>query len=234
MPSSTASATPRTALPSTARPCANHRKTPASVENLTTTPPSEPLKWSTAAAVRDHRNAVRDRSERCPQSIGITVRIRRNPHRDDARQRVAVIGIARQRLHVGDELAALAVLEGGGNADLDAELVGPVRLAFADALHLGSVQAVDLGTALPTLLVAHSQRQAQQRCELRFEPGITFDLAGNVPDDAAHVGVELAQSPVGAVELASMGVTLMPNELELADPRVRLAQLHAELFGQLH
>jgi hypothetical protein len=93
MPSSTASSTPRTALPSTARPCANHRKIPASVENLTTTPPSEPFKWSTGAAVRDHRNAVRDhrnavrdhrnavrdRSERCPQSIGITVRIRRNP-----------------------------------------------------------------------------------------------------------------------------------------------------------
>src|ERR1700722_13957571 len=83
MPSSTASSTPRTALPSTARPCANHRKTPASVENLTTTPPSEPLKWSTAAAVRDHRNAVRDRSERCPQSIGITVRIRRNPQMEE-------------------------------------------------------------------------------------------------------------------------------------------------------
>src|ERR1700691_3441926 len=81
MQSSTASSTPRTALPSTARPCANHRKTPASVQNLTTTPPSEPLKWSTGA-VRDHRNAVRDRSERCPQSIGITVRIRRNPQQD--------------------------------------------------------------------------------------------------------------------------------------------------------
>ena len=139
MPSSTASCTPRTALPSTARPCANHRKNPASehelvcaawgprrdracrrargrqgryapltrwpedgpsltataragtrrvrvgaegwcrsnqrmgrelvstwwtsVKSLTPTPPSEPLKPSTGAAVRDHRNAVRDRSE---------------------------------------------------------------------------------------------------------------------------------------------------------------------------
>src|SRR3984893_3898937 len=63
MPSSTASSTPRTALPSTARPCANRRKNPASVESLTLTPPSEPLKLSTGATVRDHRNAVRDRSE---------------------------------------------------------------------------------------------------------------------------------------------------------------------------
>jgi hypothetical protein len=34
-----------------------------SVKDLTPTPPSEPLKPSTGAAVRDHRNAVRDRSE---------------------------------------------------------------------------------------------------------------------------------------------------------------------------
>jgi predicted transposase YbfD/YdcC len=33
------------------------------VKGLTPTPPSEPLKPSTGAAVRDHRNAVRDRSE---------------------------------------------------------------------------------------------------------------------------------------------------------------------------
>src|ERR1700675_3452744 len=63
MPSSTASSTPRTALPSTARPCANRRKKPPSVKGLTPTPPSEPLMLSMGATVRDHRNAVRDRSE---------------------------------------------------------------------------------------------------------------------------------------------------------------------------
>src|SRR5216683_1666034 len=76
MPSSTASCTPRTALPSMARPCVNHRKNPPSVASLTPTTPSEPLKPSIGAAVRDHRNAVRDRSESlsainrntCPQS----------------------------------------------------------------------------------------------------------------------------------------------------------------------
>ena len=30
---------------------------------------------------RDRRNGARDRSERCPQSIGITARNRRNPQR---------------------------------------------------------------------------------------------------------------------------------------------------------
>src|ERR1700686_3707025 len=63
MPSLIASSTPRTASPSTARPCAKHRKNPPSVESLTPTPPSEPLKLSMGATVRDHRNAVRDRSE---------------------------------------------------------------------------------------------------------------------------------------------------------------------------
>lgn len=48
--------------------------------------------------------------------------------RDHRCQRVAVIGIAGQGLHMGNELAALAVLEGGGNADLDAELVRPMAL----------------------------------------------------------------------------------------------------------
>jgi hypothetical protein len=83
---------------------------------------------------------------------------------------------------MGDELTALAVLE-SGNADLDAELVRFVRLALADALHLGRVQAVDLGTALSALLSAHPPRQAQQPGEFGFEPGIAVDLAGNVPDD---------------------------------------------------
>src|SRR5258708_7522343 len=76
MPSSAVSCTQRTALPSTARPCANHQKNPPSVASLTPTTPSEPLKPSMGAAVRDHRNAVRDRSESlsainrntCPQS----------------------------------------------------------------------------------------------------------------------------------------------------------------------
>src|SRR6266849_1500503 len=63
MPSSTASCTLRTASPSTARPCANHQKNPANVASLTPTTPSEQLKPSMGAAVRDHRNAVRDRSE---------------------------------------------------------------------------------------------------------------------------------------------------------------------------
>src|ERR1700693_4921692 len=102
MPSLIASSTPRTASPSTARPCANHRKNPASVESLTPTPPSEPLKLSTGATVRDHRNAVRDRSEslsaidrnHCPHSSeSATYRdtsIDRGAWRTDSRRRLEI------------------------------------------------------------------------------------------------------------------------------------------------
>ena len=65
----------------------------------------------------------------------------RSPHRrDDLGQRVAVIRIAGQRRDVGDELAAARMLDRRGDADLDAELIGPVRLSLADAFHLGRMQ----------------------------------------------------------------------------------------------
>src|SRR5258708_4750904 len=135
---------------------------------------------------------------------------------------------------MGDELAALAVLEGGGNADLDAELVRLVSLALADAFHFGSMQAVDLGAALPAFLLAHPPAKAEQVSEAALEPMVAIDLAGNVADDAAEIGLERAQSPVGALELLGMGVTLMLDQGELADPRIGLPELHAQLFGQLH
>ena len=68
--------------------------------------------------------------------------------RNYGRQRVAVVRVARQRLGVGDELAALGAMERGGERDLDAELVRPMRLAFADAFDLGRVQRIDLLSAL--------------------------------------------------------------------------------------
>src|SRR6267154_2771984 len=124
--------------------------------------------------------------------------------RDDASQRMAVIGLAGQRLRV------------------------------ADALHFGRMQAVDLGPALSSLLGAYAARQAQQMSERRLQPAIAVDLAGNVADDAAKIGLERAQSPVGALELLGMSVTLMLDQGELADPRIRLPQLHAQLFRQLY
>jgi len=110
---------------------------------------------------------------------------------------------------MGDELAALAVLEGGGNAHLDAELVRPMGFAFADAFDLRRVQGVDLRPALTLLLLAHAPRQRQQLCERHFEPAVTLDLAADVADDAAELGAQLLEHPVGAVELLGMGIALL-------------------------
>src|SRR6266571_4603475 len=68
-------------------------------------------------------------------------------------------GIAGQRLHMSDELAALAMLEGGGNAHLDAELVRPMGLALADAFDFRRMQGIDLRPALMLLLLADAPRQ---------------------------------------------------------------------------
>ena len=57
--------------------------------------------------------------------------------RDHGCEGVAVIRVARQRLGVGDELAAPGAIEGGGERDLDAELIRTMGLALADAFDLG-------------------------------------------------------------------------------------------------
>jgi hypothetical protein len=43
---------------------------------------------------------------------------------------------------MGDELAALAVPEGGGDAHLDAELVRPMGFALADAFDFRRMQGI--------------------------------------------------------------------------------------------
>ena len=109
---------------------------------------------------------------------------------DDGTERMAVIRVAVQRLGVQHELPALGRGDRGGDRDLAAELVGRAGLAFADALHLGRVQRVDLRPALTLLLMANTQRQIEQRAEAVFERCIALDLAANVADDAAEPGAQ--------------------------------------------
>ncbi len=59
-------------------------------------------------------------------------------------QGVAVIRVPGQHLGVQDELAAFAAFVGGGERDLDAELIGSMRLALTDALGLGGVSGIEL------------------------------------------------------------------------------------------
>ena len=64
------------------------------------------------------------------------------------RQGVAIIWVSRQGLGVQDELAALAAFIGRGQRDLDAELIGLVRLALGDAFGLRGMPGIQLPAAL--------------------------------------------------------------------------------------
>lgn len=73
-----------------------------------------------------------------------------------------VIGIAGQRMHIGDELAGLGAADRGGGGDVNAELVRPVGLALADTFDFRRVKGIDLRPALMLFLLAHAPRQRQQ------------------------------------------------------------------------
>src|SRR4051812_48501821 len=86
-------------------------------------------------------------------------------------ERVAVIGIAVQGLGMQHELPAFGRGGRRGNRDFAAKLVRCPGLAFADALHLGGVQRVDLGTALTLLLMANPVGEIEQRTKASSSAG---------------------------------------------------------------
>src|SRR5260370_20512858 len=132
------------------------------------------------------------------------------------------------------ELAALAAFARGGDAHLDAELIGLVRLSLADAFDLWRMQAVDLGAALPALLFAHPAGKIERPRELGVEKIIVGDLAFDIADDAAEISLELANSLSGTFELAGGGGTLVVDEVHLFHPRLKLAQPDAQPPGKSH
>ena len=78
---------------------------------------------------------------------------------------MTVVGIAVQRLDMGDELSPGRTFVGGGDADLAAELIGLAGLAFADTLDFGRVQGIDLGVGIAPLLGEHPLGQPEGPAE---------------------------------------------------------------------
>ena len=113
---------------------------------------------------------------------------------NDGGERVPVIRIAQQHCDVGDKLPAGGMLHGGRDAHLDAELVGPVRLAFADALDLWRVQGIDLAAVLAALLLQHAPGQEQRPYECFPQIFIPADAPLDVADDTAEIGLEACAS----------------------------------------
>ena len=115
-------------------------------------------------------------------------------------ERVAVIGPSGQRLGVDGELAAFAAVQRGGDGGLDAELVRPVRLAFADAFDLRRVQGIDMPSAVARLLGQNTVGLVKLGGKLVLQEAVAGDLAGDVADGAAKKGSERPQLGFGAVE----------------------------------
>jgi len=135
---------------------------------------------------------------------------------------------------VGDELPALRAVERGGDRHLDSELVGPVRLALADAFDLGGVQRIDLSSALVLALMPHPESQRQRFGENPAQGLVAPCLAHDVAEDPAEIGPHAAQRPVGALELLGVGVALVGHQRPLAHARIGLAQAHPVLLGEPH
>ena len=93
---------------------------------------------------------------------------------------------------MSDEPTAGGAAIGRRDADLAAELVGLVRLAFADALDLGRVQRIDLGQGIAPLLMIDPPSQAQGLAEGLLQLRIALDLALHVADHPPEVALHLA------------------------------------------
>src|SRR5262249_23719848 len=116
---------------------------------------------------------------------------------EDRAERVAVEGIAVQRLGMQHELAALGLGHRRRYAHLAAELVGCSGLALADALDLRRVQGIDLVAALVVVLHPHPARPVEQRREARGDLWIVRDLARDISDDTTQPGCAGTSAPAG-------------------------------------
>ena len=106
---------------------------------------------------------------------------------NDLCQGMAVIRVARQGCDMRHELAAFAAVNRRCYRDFDAEFIGPVRLAFADAFHLGGMQAVNFWSTLSLALPMDPFGQCELRRKHRPQFGIVFDLAADITADPAEL-----------------------------------------------
>ena len=148
--------------------------------------------------------------------------------RDLPGERVAVEGIARQRMHAKNELAAPGSSIGHCDRGLHAKFVAGAGLALGDAFNLGRVQRVDLVLVLG-LLGAHLFGKFERLGEGLGDIGAVLaqclDLATDIARQPPEPGSHLAQ--VAQCLLVAFAVD-QPGHLAArfpAEPQERLAQL---------
>ena len=164
-----------------------------------------------------------------PRELGPDRRLDRGDH---AGQRGPVIRMAGPRLPVCPDLPAPAAPERGRDAHLDAELVGLMGLALADALDLGRRQGIDLAAPLTLALVLDAPGQRQRPGEGLGEVGAQGDLAGNVPDHPPEPRAQAPERLVGPLEGLGGGLARGRDQQALADPGIGRAQANAVRLGE--
>ena len=136
-------------------------------------------------------------------------------------------GIAWQRHHAEDEAAPVCYRD----ADLDAELVLLVRLAFGKAFDLGRVQGIELAGVVP-LLGEQPIDQGEGAGKVRCQRRVAGELAPDVACHPAEKGLEPLDLALGAVGLAGMQIGAGLAQHPLAEAGVALAQHEAVLGGE--
>src|SRR2546429_4245545 len=126
---------------------------------------------------------------------------------DDGAQRVAVIRIAGQRPGMQHELTTRCPRIGGDDGSLHTELVRGAGLALADALHLRSVEGIQLPAALALLLRTDLIGAREWPGECRLEVRVACDLAPDVANEPAKPGAQNAQLSAVAGGTFCMGIT---------------------------
>jgi hypothetical protein len=97
---------------------------------------------------------------------------------------------------------------------------GHCGLSFAlrNAFDLWSMQAVDLPAPLVLSLLQYPVGEVKRLAKDLLQIVLARDLAGDVADGAAEVSPESAKRSVGQFELFGIGVALVPDLGELANP----------------
>ena len=147
-------------------------------------------------------------------------------------QRVPIVGIACAGANADDE----ALFVGHGQTDLYAELVGPVRLSLADALHFWCMQAVDLLLRLPGL--AQDQFCEDHHAPMSLERFLR-ELSLHVAHHAPSHGFQAAQHLLRSLELLRLHVATMLLKGPIHQLPVALTQIQALLLcnakhGRMH
>src|SRR4051812_32722891 len=98
----------------------------------------------------------------------------------------------------------------------------------------GACKRVELPATLALALIldptSPRERQREQVCEFRSAD----NLASDVADDAAEHRADAPQGSGSPLELLGVGIALVPDQRDLADPQVGLAQGYAPGLGEAH